>query len=265
MKKAIKVISDVLVAVILVISIVMTVLVITSLQNDDHIPNLFGYAMLNVKTDSMVSEEGFDPGSLILVKTLTEEETENLKVGDVITYRRVYNGAYYLDTHRIVEITQNIVDANVGRSNLLMNEVVDGVWVHGGVRYYVTKGDNAEGIDYQESGDLEFAHSGNIVGVWTGKQIPMLGSAIEFLRSQTGFFCCIVLPLLIFFLYQLIHFITTFSAKKKAEALEAVSASEEEIKQKAVEEFLAKQAAEQKAAENAENVPSTEETEEKTE
>jgi signal peptidase len=65
---------------------------------------------------------------------------------------------------------------------------------------------------------------------------------INFLRSSLGFFLCIVLPLILFFLYELYNFISilvTERAKKAAGAAPAID--EEEIKRRAVEEYLAKQ------------------------
>jgi signal peptidase len=65
---------------------------------------------------------------------------------------------------------------------------------------------------------------------------------IGFLRSSLGFFLCIVLPLILFFLYELYRFIAilvTERAKKKPVSAE----TEEEIKRRAIEEYLKQQAA----------------------
>jgi signal peptidase len=63
----------------------------------------------------------------------------------------------------------------------------------------------------------------------------------NFLRSSLGFFLCIVLPLILFFLYELYHFITILVTEKAKKNAGASSVSEEEIKRRAVEEYLAKQ------------------------
>nr|WP_317283096.1 signal peptidase I [uncultured Sellimonas sp.] len=60
------------------------------------IPKLMGYEEMAVLTGSM--EPKYPVGSLIYVK---EENPENLKVGDVITYRLSEDTVV---THRIVEI-----------------------------------------------------------------------------------------------------------------------------------------------------------------
>ena len=71
------------------------------------------------------------------------------------------------------------------------------------------------------------------------------GKVLDFLRSKTGFFVCVVIPMAIFFLFELYKFIATLiESKQKTMSVE----EEEEIKRKAVEEYLAKQQAEQAAA-----------------
>lgn len=62
------------------------------------IPKLMGYEEMAVLTGSM--EPNYPVGSLIFAK---EEDPENLKVGDVITYRLDEDTVV---THRIVEINQ---------------------------------------------------------------------------------------------------------------------------------------------------------------
>ena len=246
MKKVWNVISSILIAIIMIISIAMTAMVIISTRSEDGIPSLFGYALFNVKTDSMEGPDGFPAGSMIVIRKLSPDQINSeLKVGDVITYRRVYEGEQYLDTHRIVPITQDLVDAFAGDGNIkfMTQEIVDGVWIHGSTHYYITKGDHERNIDYNSRSEFEFAYTDNIVGVWTGIRIPVVGKIIEFMQSQLGFMVCIVIPVALFFIYELYAFIVTLTRKKKEEALEEVSSKEEELKKKAIAEFLAQQAA----------------------
>ena len=99
----------------------------------------------------------------------------------------------------------------------------------------------APGLHTKVTNDL-FEMS-DVIGLCTedGK-IGGLGNVISFLRSSLGFFLCIVLPLILFFLYELYNFITilvTERSKKVASAAAAID--EEEIKRRAIEEYLAKQ------------------------
>ncbi|MGN0636309.1 MAG: signal peptidase I [Acutalibacteraceae bacterium] len=241
MKKVLNALVNILVTVFLIFSIVMTVMVIISTRDEDRIPSLFGYAVMNVLSDSMEGENGFYVGDMIVVRKIDAEEANNLKVGDVITFRRYIDNQPMIETHRIVE---NNATVNTDGFENISREVKDGVWYHGGVSYYLTQGDNTDGIDFNVStGAMEYASRDNIIGVWEGTRIPKLGSALQFLQSQLGFMLCVVLPIALFFIYQLYIFIATLSAKKKEEALAAVSDKEAELKAKAVAEFLAQQQA----------------------
>lgn len=235
MKKVGKILGDILIAIVMIFAVLMTVLVITSSKSEFGMPNLMGKAVFNVETDSMDSEEGFPEGSLIIVELLDEEGVEKLEVGDVITFWRTYDGSQYLDTHRIVDGT---------KWAFTPNEVVDGIWVHGGHKNFVTRGDNTPDIDLViDLSGPEYATASNIVGKWTGTAIPKLGSVMKFLRSQFGFLICVVVPVAIFFLYELYSFIATLMENKKQKNLAAVADAEEEIKKKAIAEFMAQQQA----------------------
>ncbi len=105
MKKVLSFLGNVLIVAVLIVSVVMTVAIISSTKGEKaRIPNLFGYALLTVQTDSMESDKGMFVGDLIIDKMLTEDEANNLKVGDVITFiRSDVDGSEFLETHRIVE------------------------------------------------------------------------------------------------------------------------------------------------------------------
>lgn len=233
MKKIGKIVGNVLVTVILVFSILMTVMVLSSTKHDSGLPNLFGKAVFNVLTDSMMSEEGFPEGSLIIVELTDPEQNEPYKVGDVVTFWRYYEDQPYLETHRIVAdtYTQN------------QNEVVDGVWVHGGEYYYVTRGDNTPDIDMNQDLSIDYLSNQRIVAKWTGTAIPHLGTILSFLQSQLGFMLCVVIPTAIFFFFELFKFISALMDAKKEKAVAAVKDAEEEIKQRVMAEMLAAQAA----------------------
>ena len=240
MKKVLSILGDILVAAILIVAVTLTVAVITSSRNKDNITSLFGYAILSVQSNSMEGEKGFYVGDMIVIRMLDEEQASKLKVGDVITFRRTLGGKMYLDTHRII--------ANTPEVNALYdtykNEIKDGVWNRGGVTYYLTQGDNTPAPDLIEGGtELEYTSPSKIVGQWFGIRIPKLGAIIDFMKSQLGFMICIVIPVALFFIYELYVFIVTLSRKKKEEAMAEVTDKEEELKKKAIEEFLAQQAA----------------------
>lgn len=249
MKKVLSVLGDIVVSLVLVFAVLITVMVISSTKSEAKVPSLFGYAIMNVETDSMEGPNGFYVGDLIVIRLVDEEEANNLSVGTVITFKRFYSGSQYIETHRIVKNTFEIYNEH---------EVVDGIRVHNGVKSYVTKGDNTPAVDYLASGELDYATKNTIIGVWEGKSIPKLGSAIKFLQSQMGFMVCIVAPLALLFFYQLYSFIVTMNEKKKEKALEEVAASQEEIRQKAIAEFMAQQQATQESKADESNAKAAE-------
>ncbi len=238
MKKVGKILSNVVIVIILVFSIAMTVMVISSTKDDSGLPNLFGKAIFNVLTDSMLSDEGFPEGSLIVVNLTKDDEDIEYKVGDVVTFWRYYENEAYLETHRIVEDTYTDYK----------NEIVDGIWVHGGVPYYVTKGDNTPDIDLNQDLSIDYLSKDRIVAKWDGTVIPHLGTVMKFLQSQLGFMLCVVIPTAIFFFFELFKFISALMDAKKEKAVAAVKDAEEEIKQRLMAELGASVAATNAAA-----------------
>ena len=82
---------------------------------------------------------------------------------------------------------------------------------------------------------------GTIIAVYTGSKIPALGKALDFLSTKVGFGVCILLPLILFFIYQLVKFVMAFMSVKNSGKKVISAADEELIRQKAVEEYLKKQ------------------------
>lgn len=211
LKKIINIVIDVIIILMLVFSALVAGLALAS--KSDGIPNLFGYATLSVKSDSMVPE--FSSGDLIISK-ITDENTE-IQVGDVITFPITINGLETLNSHRVVKIDD-----------------LDGVPV------YTTKGDN------NTIEDADLVVGPDALAVYTGTCLVGWGTAYDFLTSQTGFFIVVLLPLILFFIYEAIRVVRNLIAynKEKAynEALKdnAGGLSEEEMKL-AVENYLSQQ------------------------
>ncbi|MDO4487475.1 MAG: signal peptidase I [Eubacteriales bacterium] len=155
-------------------------------KDTSKVANIAGYTPLTVETDSMLPT--FASGDLIFIKKV---DPSTLKEGDIITFHTIINNQYALNTHRIEKIESN-----------------------GAARSYVTKGDN------NAMADMHIIADGDIVGKYTGK-LGGFGKVISFLSSSVGFLVVIVLPMLIFFIYQLYHLIMVSISLKKAAALEA--------------------------------------------
>ena len=213
LKRIVNIFVDILVVLILMVSIIVVMLSLTS--KSSGVPNIFGIAPLSVQTESMKGT--VDPGDLIFC-TLTEIDDEFQK-DDIVTFPIEINGEQVLNTHRIVEVVED--------DNII---------------YYRTQGDNKE---TNPEPDTDLQTSSTIVAKYTGTKIPGLGNVLSFIRTQLGFFLCILLPMIIFFIYEGIRVIINLLAynKEKAieEAKETLNNSEltEEQKKRAIEEYLA--------------------------
>ena len=158
-------------------------------RDTTKVASLAGFTPMSVQSDSM--SPTFNKGDLILVRKC---DTDSLKTGDIVTFHTIINNEYALNTHRISEIyTQN------------------------GAHSYVTKGDN------NSIADTHLISDGDIVGRYVGR-LPGFGYVVDFLSGSTGFLLVIVLPLLVFFIYQVYHLITVAIELKKAIAVETAQA-----------------------------------------
>lgn len=178
-------------------------------KDDQNVASILGYTPLVVETDSM--KPTFESGDLIFIKKC---DTSKLNEGDIITFHTIIDNQYALNTHRI----QKIDEAN-------------------GVRSYTTIGDNNNGI-----ADQHVISDGDIVGKYIG-HVSGLGKVMNFLSSSMGFLIVIVLPMLLFFIYQVYNLIMISIRLKKAMAVE----NAEEIANARIQQEKADQAADETA------------------
>lgn len=161
-------------------------------RDNQNVSSLLGYTPLVVKSDSMAPT--FETGDLIIIKKC---DPPTLKEGDIICFHTIINNEYALNTHRIQSI-ESVGDA----------------------RSYTTIGDNNNGI-----ADQHIISDGDIVGKYV-TNIPKVGKVMDFLSGSTGFLIVIVLPMLLFFIYQVYHLITISINLKKAIAVETAKEQE---------------------------------------
>jgi len=182
-----KILTIVVSVILWVVIIIAALFAFTTLATKDvnKVASLAGYTPLSVQSDSM--SPTFKAGDLIIIKKC---DTAALEVGDIITFHTIIQNQYVLNTHRIAEINDQ-----------------------SGVRAYTTKGDN------NSIADTHIIADGDIVGKYVGK-LGGFGKLIDFLSSSIGFLIVIVLPMLLFFGYQVYHLIVVSIQLKKAVAIE---------------------------------------------
>lgn len=203
--KAVKKAGTIVISVLLWIVILIAALyafTTMATRDNQNVSSLLGYTPLVVKTNSM--SPTFDAGDLIFIKKC---DLDTLKEGDIICFHTIIDNEYALNTHRIEKIDES-----------------------NGVRSYTTMGDNNNGI-----ADRHIISNGDIVGKYTG-HLKKAGKVMDFLSSSTGFLIVIVIPMLLFFIYQVYNLIMISIRLKKVMAVEAAkeaaAQAEEENKAK---------------------------------
>jgi signal peptidase len=154
-------------------------------RDSANVASLAGITPMIVESDSM--SPTFLAGDLIIIQSC---DPATLEEGDIITFHTIINNEYALNTHRIEQLTDQ-----------------------DGIRSYVTKGDN------NDIADTHVIADGDIVGKYVTR-LPKVGKVLEVLSSSAGFLIIIVLPMLLFFVYQVYHLIMVSIQLKKAVALE---------------------------------------------
>lgn len=139
--------------------------------SSETLPNVGGYFPLMVQSGSMSGT--IEVGDLIIC--LTPEDAQKLQVGDIITY---WDGAPggTLVTHRIVDVTKDDKGALV----------------------YQTKGDANNTVD------SAVLYPEKIVGIYS-LRIPYLGDVALFMQTIPGLIVCVVLPLALFIIYDMVR------------------------------------------------------------
>lgn len=186
--KVLNIIAIVLSVILLPILVFNCILLVKGIVNEDEVPSFSGYTPLIVESPSM--EDTIMTGDLIFIKKIDISE---LKVGDVITFYNPLGDGKSLVTHRIIEITENE-----------------------GARYFLTQGDN-NNID-----DKDPIHEDDVLGVWTEKRVPLLGSIMLFMQKPLGMIICIFIPVACFVGCELaIKYRKDKATKKDVDALRA--------------------------------------------
>ena len=217
---------------LVLVAIILTLIMIMNPKQDEV--SSVGIKLLPVRTDSMdgertidgVTYKGFPAGALVIAKT-PKNGGQDLKVGDIVTFSMMETSTntMILNTHRIIEVVE----------------------IEPGVKKYRTQGDNPKAtVDstLKLPGDIKAVYAFHING---------LGYALNWIRDGYHFIFVIIIPLGLLLIYNiyLVAQIVIEGKMKKANAAAAeiakqaalASIDEEEIKRRAIEEYLKSQAA----------------------
>ncbi|NCA91734.1 hypothetical protein EOM82_00560 [bacterium] len=228
-KKILDIVVTVLQVALVVVAITISAIVIANPVISTNEVSKGTTKLLPVLTNSMDGEakDSFAKGALVIAKK--PKDVLSLEVGQIVTFVGTVNGSEALITHRIVEVISD----------------EDGKAVT-----YTTHGDNNP-EDMKET-----VNPYKVLAVYSS-HLDGVGSAILWLQTPTNFLLVIVLPLVLLFVYNIIMFVRMIMQAKvekvKEDALGTgsnVTVDEEEIKRKAIEEYLASQKKEDNSPEN---------------
>lgn len=230
--KILNTLINIMIVIVLIVSLIIAVMALTSKANG--ISSFFGYTVQPIQSDSMKggSPDGypsgdFGQGDLMIAKATDYNDLAVYNKGDIVTFvSKDESGQEMLIVHRIVDVVKD-------------NE---------GILTYQTQGDNRDTSPAPDQTDKnEYLHAFNIASVYytkgyEGKILKGWGSVLDFLQSQKGFFLVVLLPMIIFFMYELIRVVMNAMNYKKAKA--------DEEKEEAVKAAVAAALSEQQASDN---------------
>lgn len=236
----------------------------------ENFPNLFGKGMLNVVSDSMNHEsddisngklleewkndpisDGFAKGDLIFAKTFSEDEIDDLKIGDVIVFVGKVNNETALITHRIVFITTDKKSVVTQGDAVAMEANNSSAYLAPGTERYnsaLASGKTEEDINkhnyvLENTKKIETVQISLIRGVVTSVSV---GSGKVLVNLQENYLFYFVLPvglLLIFEIFLVVRNIMILRGEKNKAELEgtreAMMADVESEKEKMRQELLA--------------------------
>lgn len=209
-KKVFNITVTALQIVVVLLAIIFAAIILCNPNIDSAEVSGSSIKLLPVLSNSMAGdkEDSFKEGDLIVAKIPKDKNA--LNIGDIVTFKYNVGGANRLNTHRIIE----------------KETTAEGLVV------YITQGDAAE------ADQRERIMADEVLAVYDF-HIAGLGSAIYWLQNPTNFLLVIVLPLIILFIYNIIMFVRMMVMAKMAKQVEAAApVDEEEIKRRAIEEYL---------------------------
>ena len=204
MKKALHIIKNIFVGLVVALAVCMMIFTIISVNTFDRADrSLFGYKAFIVLSDSM-STTDFSAGDLVLSK---EVDPATLQAGDIISFQSTDPDNYgEVVTHKIRELT---TDENGNP---------------GFVTYGTTTGKNDETIVTYDF----------VLGKYQTK-LPGVGTFFQFLKTTPGYIVCIFLPFLLLILLQGFNSIRLFRRYKQEQLAEIEAQREQERAELAAE------------------------------
>lgn len=223
LKKILNTVINVLIVFVLIVSVLIAVLALTSKANSNGLSTIFGYTIQTIQSDSMKGgspdgypEGDFGKGDLMIAKATGDNANVEYDVGDIVTF---------------------IEKDTDGNNAYIVHRIINKVAKDDGNYVYQTQGDNRTMSEVPDQRDVsEYLIKGQFVSVYytasyKGTIIKGVGGFLDYLRTQQGFFFVVLLPMIAFFLYELVRVVMNATSYRKAK--------EDENKQAAVDAAVA--------------------------
>lgn len=216
--KILKIAGNVLTYAFMAVCLALVIFSFSFKKTSDDALTIFGMQARIIQSDSMEKSEftnvskydikSIPVKSLVFIQTVPEDEKDaekwfnSLKVGDVLTFRYVYNGQVTI-THRIVKIEDKKEPS--------------------GGRIITLEGDNKTATNNLMQQTLDTSRHFDptcynyIIGKVTG-QSHFLGLALYAVNTPVGMFCIVVLPCLIIIIMEIVRIVSVFSEEKRKKA-----------------------------------------------
>ena len=192
--KVLNVVLDIILVIVIFLAASVTIVSLSTRENG--VANIMGYIPFSIQSPSMSGT--VETGDLIITKKYNDQE---LKENDIISFFAIEEDQTIIKTHRIVEIVNN-----------------------NGIITYTTKGDANNEVDSVGVSKLDIVSVYEADG-YDGTHISGLGKVLDFFKSKYGFLLCIILPLFVFFVYQLYKFIAIIIDEKKKQAIKEIESA----------------------------------------
>lgn len=228
--KVLNVCANVLVYTFFALSLVLLTMSILSKKNSDGAVNIFGYQSRIVISESMEKhEDTYDQikgykikdlpiKTMVIIQTVpsNEEEAkkfyEEIEVGDVLTFKYVYDTRQETITHRVIEKEKN--ENNDGYTLTLQGDN-KGTMSQAGKQY----------IDTSDEESLNY-----VIGKVVGQSYPV-GLLITALKSPAGIVLMIIVPCSILIVIEIIKIVNYFNNIKREKHQQEVDKQKDEIEE----------------------------------
>lgn len=217
--------ANVFIYVFLGLSIILLCLSITSKKDKNDAINIFGYQMRIVISPSMEKNENtyndikkfkikdLKVKSLIFIKKVSDNEDlwyENIKKGDVLTFRYTYDNKQETITHRVIDIYKN--ESGIGYTINLQGD----------------NRDNNDSVAIQTIDTSDENSTNYVIGKVVAKSY-FFGLLIYSLKQPIGIVLLVIVPSLIIIILEIIRIINYINEEKKKKIIEEKNKQQDEI------------------------------------